>query len=138
MEWLKQQLQPELALKNLHKNNTVLIPAEWRLDKEKLTALAKEQGIDAGSPPARALLAKANLFDPWLLCNGHTLIEILEIGLRNGALANHKMTVSEKIASYLRAAIGKDELYQTKLCQAIFRWQDRHPPYTILERTVSP
>lgn len=132
IEWLKQQLQPSLELKDLHKNDTILDRNIWRLFCANLEASIGAKGLASNSPAAQALLETLTHIDPWLLCNGHILLDLLSIGFQHVALGKKKTATSENLASFLRAAIDKEELYKTELCLAIFRWQDTHQPYAIL------
>lgn len=132
IEWLKQQLQPSLELKDLHKNNTILIPDVWYLDQTSLHLIVRDKGIDINSSASQQLLKKITNIDPWLLCNGHNMIDILSIGFQYGILGRNKRATGETIASYIRGAMDKNELYQTELCQSIFIWQNNHSLYQIL------
>ncbi len=132
IEWLKQQLQPGLELKDLHKNNTVISPDTWLLDSKKLHEVVTSKRIDINLSLSQQWLKKIENIDPWMLCNGHSMIDILSIGFQHGILGNNKKVITETIASYIRGAIDKDDLYQTELCQSIFNWQKFHPPYQII------
>jgi len=132
IEWLKQQLQPGLELKDLHKNNTVISPDTWLLDSKKLHEVVTSKGIDIILSLSQQWLKKIENIDPWMLCNGHSMIDILSIGFQHGVLGNNKKAITETIASYVRGAIDKDDLYQTELCQSIFNWQKFHSPYQII------
>ena len=132
IEWLKQHLQPGLELKELHKNNTLLIPDKWCLNQIDLHTFANTKGIDITSKQSRQLLEKMDHVNPWLLCNGHTMIDILSLGFQKGALGKNKQATSDNISSYIRGVMDKIELYQTELCQSIFNWQVNHPPYQVL------
>ena len=132
IEWLKQHLQPGLELKELHKNNTLLIPDKWCLNQIDLHTFANTKGIDITSKQSRQLLEKMDHVNPWLLCNGHIMIDILSFGFQKGALGKNKQATSDNISSYIRGAMDKIELYQTELCQSIFNWQVNHPPYQVL------
>ncbi len=132
IEWLKQHLQPILETKGLHKNNTILHPDTWCLSQTNLHAMVKARGMDIDSAPSQQLLIEIAHIDPWLLCNGHNMIDILSIGFQNGALGNNKRAITDTIASYVRGAMDKEELYQTELCQSMFIWQNNHSPYQIL------
>ncbi|ASF45066.1 DUF4435 domain-containing protein [Methylovulum psychrotolerans] len=129
LEWFKQHTLPSLELKDLHKNDTVLIRQAWRVELFQLYAVASRKGIAATE---EHLLNDTAQCDPWLWCNGHTLLEILAIGFQHSALGNNKKATSDSIANYLRGAIETAELYQTELGQAIFHWQAEHPPYRIV------
>ncbi|MEI6543253.1 MAG: DUF4435 domain-containing protein [Methylococcales bacterium] len=132
IEWLKQHLQPGLELKELHKKNTLLIPDKWCLNQIDLHTFANTKGIDITSKQSRQLLEKMDHVNPWLLCNGHIMIDILSFGFQKGALGKNKQATSDNISSYIRGAMDKIELYQTELCQSIFNWQVNHPPYQVL------
>lgn len=132
LEWLKQHLQPSLKLKNLHKDNTILIPDTWNLKQDKLNSVAQQKNIDMTAPESQQLLQKLNNINPWLLCNGHTMIDILSTGFQKGAIGSNKTATSDNISSYIRGAIDERNLYQTELCQSIFNWQNRNTPYQVL------
>ncbi|WP_432740715.1 DUF4435 domain-containing protein [Methylobacter sp. G7] len=132
LEWLKQQLKPGLELNDLHKNNTILIPDTWCLSQANLNAIVNARGMDINSEPSQHLLKTINNIDPWLLCNGHKMIDILSMGFQNGILGNNKKAITETIASYIRGSIDKVELYQTELCQSMFIWQNNNSLYQVL------
>jgi hypothetical protein len=132
IEWLKQHLQPDLELKNLHLNETIFIRDKWHLNQTKLHTFAQEKGVDTTLLLSRQLLMKLDGISPLLLCNGHSMIDILSIGFQNGILGNNKRVTSDAIASYIRGAIDKNELYQTELCQSVFNWQKINAPYIVL------
>ena len=132
IEWLKQNLNPSLEIRESHKNNTILIPEQWILNRNQLNSVVKSKGIDLNLPECQRLLAQISNVNPWVLCNGHTLVDILSIGFQKGALGNHHRATSENISSYIRGAIERDEFYQTELCQAISIWQNNHLPYQVL------
>ena len=131
IEWLKQNCAPSLMLKELHKNETLLLRTEWRLSKDQLFSHVSNH-FDITSLHAQQCHEKIANCDPWLLCNGHTMTDILALGFQYGVLNDNKQTTSERISSYLRAAIEHHEFYQTQLCRAIFDWQQNHRPYQIL------
>ena len=89
-------------------------------------------GLDTQSPAAQTLLNTLSSLDPWCLCNGHTLIDLLSIGLQNGVLGKNPRAVADNLSSYIRGAMDKDELDQTELCRSIVAWQQHNPPYKIL------
>jgi len=132
IEWLKQHLQSSLELKDLHKNNTILIPDKWCLNQTELHTITSAKGIDMTSSLSQQLLKKTDYINPWMLCNGHTMIDILSIGFQKGALGNNNRATSDNISSYIRGAIDKIELHQTELCQSIFNWQSNHSQYQVL------
>ena len=132
IEWLKQHLQSSLELKDLHKNNMILIPDKWCLNQTELHTIASAKEIDITSSLSQQLLKKTDYINPWMLCNGHTMIDILSIGFQKGALGNNNRATSDNISSYIRGAIDKIELHQTELCESIFNWQSNHSQYQVL------
>jgi len=132
IEWLKQNLHPSLNLGAIHKNNTVFPQDKWCLEQELFNESAQQKGIDIASRRAQELLQKLNNVDPWVLCNGHLMIDILSMGFQKGAIGKNKTATSDNIASYIRGAIDSDNLYQTELCQSIVNWQKNNNPYKVL------
>lgn len=132
IEWLKQSLNPSVNLGDLHKHNTILPPEQWCLNQDQINEIAQNKGVDATSQTSQELLQRLHDIDPWLLCNGHTMIDILSIGLQKGAIGKNKTATSDNIASYIRGAIDNHHLYQTELCQSIINWQNNHSPYKVL------
>ena len=132
IEWLKQCLYSSLQLGDLHKHNTILPPDQWSLNQEQLDETVQKKSIDITSGKSQEVLQRLNNIDPWLLCNGHTMIDILSIGFQKGVIGKNQTATSDNIASYLRGAIDKNNLYRTELCQSIFNWQNNHMPYKVL------
>jgi hypothetical protein len=131
IEWLKQNLQPRLKLINLHKNNTILSSDKWCLNQNNIDLIIQKKGIDPTTLASKQHLAKLNNINPWLLCNGHILIDILSIGFQYGAIGNNKTATSNNIARHLRAAYPKEDFYRTALYQSILNWQNNVKPYQI-------
>ncbi len=132
IEWIKHCLQPNLDLSSLHKNNTILIRDKWLVDKDNLYSFIKNKGLNIDTQEAKQCLEKIANSNPWVLCNGHTMTDILAIGFQNGILGNNKKATSDSISSYIRAACDRGFFYQTELCQSILRWQNNNQPYKIL------
>lgn len=133
IEYVRQSLFPSLeGLKDLHKNETILLRNKWQLNKDNLHSTIKSKGLDINSLEAQQLINNTANINPWLLCNSHVMIEVLAIGFQYGILTNNKNATAERLSSYLRGAIDKTDLYQTQLCQSIFTWQTNNPPYQVL------
>ena len=100
IEWLKRNVKPDLELKNIHPRN--IINNKWNIDEEKLNALILNKGIDISSPESKRLLQDIKHINPWLLCNGHTMVDILSLGFdtQYGAvLGKNKRATTENIPS---------------------------------------
>ncbi|MEM9275245.1 MAG: DUF4435 domain-containing protein [Cyanobacteria bacterium P01_F01_bin.143] len=71
--------------------------------------------------------------DPWQVCCGHDLVEILSIGLRKEWGTNNATDIkAEKLEIILR--IGYEEVYffETKLYINICTWENRNSPFNVL------
>jgi len=73
--------------------------------------------------------------DPWQVCCGHDVVEILAIGFRRvlGSQRNIDST-GEKIEQALRLAYESSFFVETKLFSAIVMWERENSPYQILRR----
>lgn len=70
---------------------------------------------------------------PWLVSNGHDVIELLRLGLRS-VLGNLRPHVSSNsLAAALRAAVSRDEIESTDLWKSIREWELRNSGFKILE-----
>jgi len=132
IKWLKQSLYSSVNLGDLHKHNNILPPDQWCLNQEQLNETVCKKEIDITSQKSQGLLQGLDDIDPWLLCNGHTMVDILSIGFQKGVLGENQTATSDNIASYIRGAIDKSNLYQTELCQSLVNWQNNHMPYKVL------
>jgi hypothetical protein len=133
IEWIKRNTVPDLDIKNIHPRNS--INSKWNIDEDKLNSLILEKGIDINSVKSKEINRKIERTDPYLLCNGHTVVDILSLAFDSqygAVLGKNRRATSDNIASSIRLAIDKIELYQTQLCQAIFNWQNNNSPYQIL------
>lgn len=103
----------------------------WEVKEIELLDIAAQQvGLDAEA--LRTLLASLPNADPWLICQGHDLTEILRLGLQN-VLGNLKTTqTKDHIASSLRLAFHAIHLANTQLYLDIKNWERLNVPYHIL------
>ena len=70
--------------------------------------------------------------DPWLVCQGHDLLEILRIGLQK-VLGDLKPSQGKShLAALLRAAFHDTHLASTQLYQNIRAWEHANAPYQVL------
>jgi hypothetical protein len=106
----------------------------WSIDEANLLATTAPQ---AGLPDAEALRLLLDALppaDPWLICQGHDLVEILKLGLQE-ALGNLKPTYGkDSLAGSLRLAFHAAELALTRLYREILGWEQTNVPYRILPR----
>ncbi|SMF96296.1 Protein of unknown function [Methylomagnum ishizawai] len=80
-----------------------------------------------------ALLEALPAADPWLICQGHDLVEILRLGLHEEVFGTLKSSYGkDDIARNLRLAFHTAELALTKLYRDIRGWELNNTPYQIL------
>lgn len=80
------------------------------------------------------LLRQRSQYDPWQVCRGHDLVDILAFLLRHGfgnARARH-LTV-EAVDGMLRMSYGYREFSGTALYGAIRDWERRNAPYLVFQ-----
>lgn len=79
-------------------------------------------------------LVHDNLHDPWHICCGHDLIQILTIGLKRVFGSRRaKRKRYEEIESDLRLAYEKADFIATQLYDSIVKWEIENPKYRILQ-----
>ncbi len=71
--------------------------------------------------------------DPWELCCGHDLLEILSLALRSTVASRNAHEVKrETLERELRLAYQDTYFQQTDLARAIREWEHANPPYRVL------
>ena len=71
--------------------------------------------------------------DPWMICNGHDLVEALSLGLRKTFGSNDAGKVKpEVIQASLRMAYSLSSFCGTRLCRCVMEWESRNAPYRVL------
>lgn len=104
----------------------------WQLDKDELykNFIAQYQA-DLTLAELETELAKLPTADPWNICQGHDLISILVIGLKQVLGSNKKIGV-DHIAAILRQGFEVETLCNTQLANDIIKWENNNTPYQIL------
>ena len=98
----------------------------WDVDHARLLQALP----DTGDWQARVLaLPQA---DPWLIAQGHDLVELLVIGLRKVLGTLRSSIGRDQIASILRQAMPPNELMATDLAHDIRTWEKANTPYAVL------
>ncbi|MYC93623.1 MAG: DUF4435 domain-containing protein [Caldilineaceae bacterium SB0661_bin_32] len=74
------------------------------------------------------------MYDPYELCNGTDVIEILSIGLR-GVLGNKQAreVESELLKRFLRLAYSKQDFRSSSLKKEIEKWESQRPGHRVLK-----
>jgi len=73
--------------------------------------------------------------DPWQVCSGHDLVQILSIGLRNiFGNPRGKSVTMEVVDGILRVAYDHSHFCLTRLHNSIKDWEKANPPFRVLHR----
>ena len=134
LRWLSQRQSLSIGFADLPIAR-FLEPAGWRLDETDLyTVAASLCGLTAAHLKAQVdALPGAH---PWMLCQGHDLLHILNIGLARTlgrAYPGH-----DRIAGMLRQAFKPHELHGCTLHRDLRGWEARNPPYRVLPPPAPP
>lgn len=131
LRWLSKRSAWRLSFEAL-KPERFIDRESWRVDAENLMATAAAQQFGTNVDEIGGLLAALPDADPWLVCQGHDLLEILRLGLRS-TLGDMKPSQGKgQIAALLRAAFQDTHLAATRLHQGIRAWEQANTPYQIL------
>lgn len=104
----------------------------WRLDEEALLDQAADQGCPVVRQELRTALSQLGPVDPWSLCRGHDLIDVLRIGLE-GSFGRRGMQFGrDALSRALRLAFDREELGGEGTVRQIRDWEDRNRPFEIL------
>jgi Protein of unknown function (DUF4435) len=107
--------------------------------KNKSQPAAKSALSDPSAVQKRIAAKKKDDHDPWQVCRGHDLVEILSIGLRK-ALGSNKATDVEArsderkstLENQLMLAYDAAYFLKTQLYQEILAWESRNQPFRVL------
>ncbi|WP_265274376.1 hypothetical protein [Nostoc sp. KVJ3] len=76
---------------------------------------------------------KSNNHDPWQICCGHHLVEILSFGLRKVLGSNKAADVEpNSLERSLRLAYEEIYFYHTQLYLDIRTWESKNQPFRVL------
>jgi hypothetical protein len=82
----------------------------------------------------RLITEKSNNQDPWQVCCGHDLVEILSLGLRKAIGTNKTVDVeANSLERNLRLAYEVAYFYKTQLYWKIRTWETNNQPFYLLE-----
>lgn len=102
----------------------------WDLDRDQVLKAAINQGCPLTQTALEAALAALPAADPWRVCRGHDLVDILCDGLSK--LFGQKGFRENQVPQVLRQALDKPSFLATPLANDILAWERTHPPYQVL------
>jgi hypothetical protein len=134
LRWLAQRTAWPGAFDPLKPTMRSVNQRTWEVDQNALYDLAVEVGLAKNRADLGAAIAALPSADPWAICQGHDLIDLLNIGL-HGVLGGGvviKGLGPTDIAALLRQSFDRYELEKGVLGQGIRGWEKANPPYRIL------
>lgn len=108
----------------------VFLTDEWSLDRGRLLAKVSHQ-LSCDSRALEEALAGLPSADPWRICHGYDLLEILSAGFRHFGLPRQSMRPPE-IFDALVLALEGVALAAEPAVQEIRSWEARNPPFVVL------
>lgn len=96
---------------------------------------SKPQGHDHGRIKRKMQSLYDRTHDPWHVCSGHDLIEILAIGL-NSAFGNHRgeRVAADDVGALLRLAYQMQDFLHSSLCKAMKEWERGNVGFHLLKK----
>jgi hypothetical protein len=137
--WIASSSMDNLPLKfrDLPFENFVEIP-KLKVDINKLLEEVKansgEPEIDEKSIKNKIKSLKKENHDPWQVCSGHDMLQILAIGLRS-VFGNRKMSklTADILEQMLRVAYEYSHFQLTRLYKSIENWEKTNSTYKVLK-----
>jgi len=102
----------------------------WAFDESALLSAVVRQGKAQDLGVLQRELAKLVCSDPWLVCQGHDLVQILGYGLER--VLGNENPGEKKIGALLRAGLEEDEFRGLGLYRDVRSWESANPPYCVL------
>jgi hypothetical protein len=140
LRWISSPTKDNLCLKfknlpykNFLEKNTLILDMDKMVNE--IIANSKPCAVDKDSIKSKMTKLKDEGHDPWQICSGHDLIEILSFGLKNifGNKKAKKIS-TEVFDSMLRIAYDYSHFSLTHLYSSIKEWERRNAPFKVLER----
>ena len=123
--------------KNVSVNFERLAPASfiddmtWQLDESGLLDSAVELGLGDTRENLARDLSCLPAVDPWQVCQGHDLVDILGRGFR--AVLGKDNPGKKAIARVLRSGVEKRELEGLDIYRGLWTWETGNRPFKILQ-----
>lgn len=122
----------ELSFENFVDKKTLIVDIDILIKEVK--ANSQNSTLDENAIKHKITLLRNVGYDPWQVCSGHDLIQILSIGLRNIFGNNKARTISaEVVDGILRIAYEYLHFCQTQLHNSIKYWEKANPSFKVLK-----
>lgn len=102
----------------------------WTIDAPSLIATVVSKGHFSDAASLERALESLPSADPWLVVQGHDLVQALSIGLRS--FLGQSNSGREGVAKALRLGVDRADLEATPLWADLLAWEQRNHPYQVL------
>lgn len=105
----------------------------WEVREADLRAEFRAAGCPLAEAELVAALAALPEVDPWRVCQGHDLVDILTIGLKGVLGPGHNNNLqSAQVSAVLRQALRPADFAGTGLHRELLGWEQRNSPFRLL------
>ena len=104
----------------------------WEVDYDGLIR-ATLDGSSESENSLRGYVESLPDADPWIIAQGHDMVRILRMGLRQALGEIPNSIGPEQISSVLRAGFHSEHLYCTVLGKSVRNWEAFNPAYPVLK-----
>lgn len=103
----------------------------WRFDEDLMLDIAGRCGALPSRPSLDDAYAQHCCSDPWRVCRGHDLLQILAAGFKK--VLGNENPGEKAIAKVLRSGIETPELTALQLYRDLQSWESRNPPLRVVQ-----
>ena len=102
----------------------------------ELKTNSKDSTLDENETKLKIMALGGEGHDPWQVCSGHDLVQILSIGLTNafGNPRRGETATPDQVDASLRLAYNDSQFRLTRLHNSIEGWETANPTFQVLRR----
>lgn len=141
LRWLSSPIKDNLSLKFKELSFDTFVDAQTlRVSMDNLIRELKinsgDSTLDENTTKLKIMALGGEGYDPWQVCSGHDLVQILSIGLINvfGNPRRGETATPDNIDVALRLAYNHSHFRLTELYNSIRDWEKSNPSYMVLQR----
>jgi hypothetical protein len=119
-----------LALEDFVSEHTLALNLDHLID----IVITRSRCVVLGEEMRRRVsdLKSGSPLDPWQVCQGHDLVDLMSIALRRVLARNHPSHVKrERLETALRLAYGRESFESTNLYASLVQWEAENPRFRV-------
>lgn len=129
IHWLNHMSEHSVSLDSL-KPQRFCDTASWSYDSTQIRAEAVRLGVTTTVDELDRRLSELPGVDPWKICRGHDLVDILTGGLIS--VLGRNRAKRPQVEAMLRASFELSEFQGTSLFQSVRKWEGSNIPYVVI------